>query len=674
MRLAAFSTAFVSLLTAAPIPRMFAQGAPYSSRKVVDIVDTLGCWGLAEPASGQFIVYADRRGIHVVNQRTGKTTAEIGHTTAPVTRAETYLSSSLSISASGRRLAFLASDASGTVAHVWSVDLDTVTGKPVNAPHRVSIMTAAGLAISDDGQRIALVTADSVQPTARLLVIPSDGGDERVLDTAPRIETPRWSPDGKTIYYIRGRGKGPALARINAAGGIPDSLAPGMSVIGVSADGQRVAYYPFNPDNRPVLRVADRQGREIATVLGAGSDVFLMWSRRQPATMFSRRGEWATTWKTVSLDNGQVSPSSFGDRSASAPRFSADGRRLAATTAVDGRAQIVVYDFASNERRVLRTAAEPVNWAPDGPSMQWSPDGSHIAFLAVDSSFTRHDLYVVDVTTSQSVRLADLGPQRWSNATLFRWRSDGQAIDYISGASAAGAAPSLERVTLSGKHSVISKLPVARQGNATDGGYRLLNDSLVAVGRNPRTDSDSSYLAIVDARTGVARTVINKPAHWDLSDNTSILSPDGKWFAFGTRGGKGDQTYSQGAIASLDGKTVRMIGEPTLTPCRKSNFYGAVWPHEWLPDSRSLVVLGDPCSASRSHVQVYVAPIDGTPARHLPMPSQWDPDVTLMPDGRSLLVAAINEGSMSIVALDLTRALGSKAPKTATPSHKSGMN
>ena len=444
-------------------------------------------------------------------------------------------------------------------------------------------------------------------------------------------------------------------------------MAPAISVIGVSADGQRVAYYPYNGDNGMVVRIADPQGREIRTLIVNGFP--MAWSRREPGALLSTRGSWSKTFKTVSLDDGKVSSYPLNDSLADGGvRFSPDGRRLLTTALVDDRMQLAVYELASKQRRVLPTAAQPLNWAPDGPSMQWSPDGSHVAFLALDSSFMRHDIYVVDVATSRSVRLADLGPARWSNGTLFRWRSDGQAIDYIT-VGFGDAAPSLERVTLAGKHSVISKLPAGRQGNGPDGGYRLLNDSLIAIGRNPRGDADSGYVAIVDARTGVTRTVINRSAHWQLSANSSVLSPDGKWIAFGTRGGKDEQTFSQWAIASLDGKTVRMLGEPTVTPCRKSNFYGAAWPHEWLPDSRSLIAIGASCD---SHTQVYVVPIDGTAARRIPIPSDWDPDVTLMPNGRSLLAATIKGGSMSIVALDLTKALGPGTPQTAEPTRKSG--
>lgn len=643
-------TAALALLGAAL--SLGAQNAPPTIRKFIDVVDTLGVGGIAEPTSGRFLVYESKTGIHVVNERTGKVTATIPRTSAPVV---SYMASGLSISASGRRLAFLASGESSDDVHVWTVDLDTLTGTPVSAPHRVSIMRAGAMDISNDGRFIAFSMREAA--TSRLVIMPSDGGDEQILDTAANIVSPRFSPDGKTIYYIRGRGHGPALARIPASGGQPDSLTPAIMVIGVSADGQHVAFYPYNGDNRMIVRITDPRGRQAVTFASTTTQFYLTWSRHLPGALLGRAGDWRPILKTVALDNGTVSSFLSSETSGSAPRFSPDGRQVAVTSYVGDREQIVVYDLSSNEPRVLRTAVEPLNWAPDGPSMQWSPDGTHIAFLALDSSFMRHELYAVDVATSRSTRLADLGRAKWSNATLFRWHSDGQSIEYITTDSAHAA--SLERVTLSGNHSVVTKLPVARQGNATDGGYRLLNDSLIAIGRNPRTDSDSAYLAIVDSRTGTIRTVINKPALWQLSDNSSILSPDGKWIAFGSRGRKDDQPYYEWTVASLDGKMVRAIGERMVLPCMGTNFYGLSVPHQWLPDSRSLIALGVPSCGS--NLQVYVVPIDGSPARHLAMPTDYSPDVTLTPDGRRLLVASIKEGSMSIVAVDASAMLGSRA-------------
>ena len=199
-----------------------------STVRTVTAVDSAETFGFAEPSSGRFVVYASAEGIRVLNRRTGKLTTTIDPTTAVL--QQSYFGNSVSISATGHRLVFLAAGETKGSHYVWSVDLDTVSGNPVAPAHRVSIMPAEALSISDDGRWIALVTSEAPPPGTprirKLLVIPSDGGDERMLDSAGRIQTPHWTPDGKAIYYIRGRGKGPALMRVAAAGGKPDSLDP----------------------------------------------------------------------------------------------------------------------------------------------------------------------------------------------------------------------------------------------------------------------------------------------------------------------------------------------------------------------------------------------------------------------------------------------------------------
>ncbi|HEY6826823.1 MAG TPA: hypothetical protein VI259_08190, partial [Gemmatimonadaceae bacterium] len=214
-----------SIILASTSLRLAGQKATSSISKIADL-DTTDIWGISEPKNGRFVAFVSTNGIKVLDRRTGAIT-RIVDSGAVVTPS--WGGGSLSLSASGRRLVFFGPDDSRRKPYVWSVDLDTLTGKPVSAPHRVSVMPAVEATVSDDGRSIAIVTEErpSNGPAMRkLLVIPSGGGDERMLDSAGRIQSPRWTPDGKTIFYIRGRGNGPALTRVSALGGRADSLAP----------------------------------------------------------------------------------------------------------------------------------------------------------------------------------------------------------------------------------------------------------------------------------------------------------------------------------------------------------------------------------------------------------------------------------------------------------------
>ena len=94
------------------------------------------------------------------------------------------------------------------------------------------------------------------------------------------------------------------------------------------------------------------------------------------------------------------------------------------------------------------------------------------------------------------------------------------------------------------------------------------------------------------------------------------------------------------------------------------------WPVAWLPDSRGLIAVGaQSCDAFTP--EVYVVPIDGSPARRLSVPENGGTTVT--PDGRSLIVAADDGGPWSIVALDITKALTERASQAGKP-RTSGKN
>ena len=222
---------------------------------------------------------------------------------------------------------------------------------------------------------------------------------------------------------------------------------------------------------------------------------------------------------------------------------------------------------------------------------------------------------------------------------------------------------SLERVTLDGTHSVIRSLPAVPHGPSTDGGYRLLNDSLIAIGRDfPKKPGDSSYLALLNLRTGDQPSLDHQGrpiGRWGT--NFDVLSPDGNWIAIGSTGMKDNQPRPQWAVVSIDGKTTRLLGE--TMPCD-------AWPYQWLPGSRSLIAYGVQ-SCDHYEPELYVVPIDGGPARHLPTPGNVG--VTLMPDGRNLLVATVEANTASIVAVDATKAMSGRAEQAGKP-RKPGQN
>lgn len=420
-----------------PAHRASAQQTRPDVRKILDTgSESVGA--VAVPASGRFIVYSDDHAIRIYNRQSQKTT------TVPVPVVNVF-GDALSISRSGARLIFPVNDDTRRGTYIWMIDLDTLTGVPRSEPHRVSIRPTPMASISSDGRWIAFVPSDGVpikMAGTRLMVMPSDGGEERVLDSARIINTPRWTPDGKTIFYVRQR----ALARISASGGSHDSLGVARGVIGVSPNGKYIAFIPEGGSTQTAVQIADVDGTVVGRIpFNSADEQPYMWTPSGNPGMISFRRLEPATLKTISLADGRLSAYPITERYPVGPRFSPSGSHLGIIANVDGADQLVVYNLKTKQRIPLSTTVRPERY-----SWLWSPDGSRIAFLATNQTNPpHHELYVVDVATSRSSRLADIGPAKPYNATLFRWRSDGKAIDFITGAyTVRKSAAELRRVTL----------------------------------------------------------------------------------------------------------------------------------------------------------------------------------------------------------------------------------
>ena len=132
-----------------------------------------------------------------------------------------------------------AGDGAWTDTYVWTVGIDTATGRLTEAPRRVSINPGLNPSISPDGKEISFIRYGA--GGYRIVTIPVRGGEERVVVARPgRIFTHGWSNDGKWIYYSHTpQGARPRIERVIAGGGQPDSLVAAYGAfLGFSRDGQ----------------------------------------------------------------------------------------------------------------------------------------------------------------------------------------------------------------------------------------------------------------------------------------------------------------------------------------------------------------------------------------------------------------------------------------------------
>jgi eukaryotic-like serine/threonine-protein kinase len=140
---------------------------------------------------------------------------------------------------------------------------------------------AYGVAFSRDGKHVAYV--DELEGTLR--TSRADGSEKVQLTYPPnRVGFPRWSPDGSQIVYLSAQlGKPWKMFLIPAQGGSPEELLPKDQVEGDptwSADGSRVAFSSGlpQPGQKSDVRVLDLKTRQVTTIPKSDDKYSPRWS------------------------------------------------------------------------------------------------------------------------------------------------------------------------------------------------------------------------------------------------------------------------------------------------------------------------------------------------------------------------------------------------------------
>ena len=204
---------------------------------------------------------------------------------------------------------------------------------------------------SPDSQKIVFVF-DKLRGTdgdLQIDVCNADGTEHKNLVPHKAMEeSPRWSPDGKTIVWVSTRDKNPDIF-----------------VVGVDGKGiKRLTNDPafdinpsWSPDGKEIVFCSTRAGNyEIYVMKADGSEV-----RR--LTDHPKMDYW--------------------------PVWSSDGKRIAFTSNRDGNYEIYVMDA---DGKNLRNVSNHPGW---DNYATWSPDGTRLAF--VSNRGGTHEVYVVEV-------------------------------------------------------------------------------------------------------------------------------------------------------------------------------------------------------------------------------------------------------------------------------------
>lgn len=352
-------------------------------------------------------------------------------------------------------------------------------------------------ALSPEGSRIAYVSYQS--PHRHVVVRERDGGQPRVVFTAPEAGSLRWSPDGTALlFWARGDGKD-GLYFVSTSGGTASKIAPNLAVAAWSPDGATIAmarplvgqisFRTRQGAQRSVITLTDarrwisdidwsaatdlllvvtndQQGRyTIWTVRPDGTEQTRIlvdtdeistarWDRSGRAIYYHRRvAQTSSVYKLVLSDRtpAKAEPAVLmtGLETDGAFGMSEDGRRLVYARAPYSSSLWMVDLPATGE--VKTRALTDGTWRAERP--RFSPDGRRILFTVGHED--RANLYTVPVDGGGPAQLTFM--DAFNGAGV--WSDDGRSIAFVS---TAGGAPQVWRIAADGgTPSRVSAAPVS---------------------------------------------------------------------------------------------------------------------------------------------------------------------------------------------------------------------
>lgn len=281
------------------------------------------------------------------------------------------------------------------------------------------------LKIAPDGATVAyLVTGydkESDQSVATLWMAGWAGGESVQLTRGESVSDPRFSADGRYLSFLSARPAGGTtqLWVLDRRGGEPRQAS--------HVEGE-ITGYEWSPD-----------GRHVVLVMHAAEDARAPRPLVIDAYRFKqdRDGYLTAASRThlylLDVTGGACEAlTSDAERADSLPAFSPDGRQIAyvsnssaARAAGTDDLSLIAAAPGAQPRRLLST------WSPNYQHLQWSPDGTLIAFLQGDE--LRYNAYIMDRLAVLEVSSGRVRPLTASlDRQVYRpqFASDGRSIEF----------------------------------------------------------------------------------------------------------------------------------------------------------------------------------------------------------------------------------------------------